>query len=77
MDKRTNVQRDVTQLISEVLGDKTAKLYSNFYDQEDPKTIILAAKELLTEFLGENKTKEKIEPLAQKYDIKITYEASN
>ena len=57
---QNSVKDQVIKLISENLGEVTAKNYAEFYKDKDDMTVKESVLELLTEVIGERKAQEKI-----------------
>lgn len=58
-----DLKERATKLIAENLGDVAAKAYKNFYADKPDDLILQSIEELLTEVLGESKSKEKMKTL--------------
>ena len=57
---QSSVKEQAIRLISENLGEVTAKSYVEFYKDKDDLIVKESILELLTEVLGEKKAREKI-----------------
>jgi hypothetical protein len=53
-----DVKQKVIHIIGDYLGDSTAQLYKEFYQNKDDSLILISIKELLIEYLGEAPTQQ-------------------
>jgi hypothetical protein len=58
MQNEKRIQTKAIQLISDYFGTTTGQLYITFYEKQDEQTILTSLKELLTEYLGPQRTEE-------------------
>ena len=68
-EQTEGLKTDAVVLISWALGDTTAKLYKEFYMDKSKEEVVDSVGELLTESLGEQKAKEKLNALFAKYRL--------
>ncbi len=67
MDNDIDVRQEAVTIISSVLGEKTASLYSKYYEDKSVKVILSSLDELLTEHMGQKKADEVTEAIYNKY----------
>lgn len=67
--KFAGLKDELVKIITENIGGKTADMYCDFYDDNTPAVSLDSAEDLLIEFIGQQRTKEKIAPLRSQYSL--------
>lgn len=73
MDKVNFVKEGVSQLITNYLGEPTAKTFQDFYGEETLPVYIDAVLKILADFIGEGKAKGEIREILSKNNIENIY----
>ena len=53
-----NVKTKAIEIIKDYMGDATARMYQDFYQEQEDHAVIASLTELLNEYMGSSKTKE-------------------
>jgi hypothetical protein len=64
------LREEAAAIMHDVFGGPTTILFKKAIDDKPPKEIVILMRELLTDYLGDEKSRETIELLSQRYGLK-------
>lgn len=70
VDTNKEIKQGILALYTRYFGSTTANSYAQFYADKDLKTVLTSAQELITEYAGENKSKQILGEIYKAYNIK-------
>lgn len=70
MNESQQFADEACRLIGVHIGEQSAKLYRDFYQDKDVKTVFESIRELLSEVVGESRAQSELSPLIDKYHLR-------
>ncbi|HCI05358.1 MAG: hypothetical protein UX26_C0027G0006 [Parcubacteria group bacterium GW2011_GWC1_45_9] len=61
MPEQSLIKTKAVEIISDYMGEDTAKMYSEFYQTQSDDVILVSITQLMTEYVGDVQTKEILE----------------
>lgn len=70
--KRQELIKEATKIISNNLGESAANSYRSFYDELPEDKIFLSVGQLLEDFVGPQNSKKQLGVLSKKFNFKLS-----